>query len=155
MTLRQANYNSHFLVVPALLSARGHRNTTVQFRTLNFHLPREFRFRAAPCSTLEQGSSFVASVGAGSCERYMSGRFLTLRKSKDGLRQARTDLSKRLWGRFAGSSGPRKPMLMWPRFVAAIRAMRAGIWRGKSLSRPSCSPPSTSKSPGATKRRAF
>ena len=52
MTLRQANYNSHFLVVPALLSARGHRNTTVQFRTLNFHLPREFRFRAASCSKL-------------------------------------------------------------------------------------------------------
>ena len=52
MTQREANYYSHFFLDPALLSAREHKNTTVQFRTLNFHLPREFRFRAASCSKL-------------------------------------------------------------------------------------------------------
>ena len=40
MTLRQANYYSHFLFGPFVV-ARGHQTTSVQYRTLNFWAHRE------------------------------------------------------------------------------------------------------------------
>jgi hypothetical protein len=173
-----ANYVRHFLFPPP------HKVKRKPLATAPFgqrHFDERAKFCAASCAVLRTSApryqpdrhhadrgagdehvlhfsvpvSLCVSVGASSCVLSTSERSRTLQKSKDGLRQARTYLSEALWGQCVERSGLRKLTPMWRRFAAAIRAMRAAICPAKSPSPRSCSPPSTSKSPGVRRRRAF
>jgi hypothetical protein len=54
MTLRQANYHSHFFSCPTPSLASGHSNTTFSFPTLKSHERAKILLRAAPCAVPKQ-----------------------------------------------------------------------------------------------------
>lgn len=107
----------------------------------------------ANASQVSSSAFIVVSSGGLSCVLSTSGRSRALQKSKDGFRQARTYLSKALWGRCARCFGPKKRTRMSQLFAAAIRGMRAAICPARSPSPPSCLPPSTSGLPRVHRRR--
>ena len=61
MTLRRANFSSHFLLGPFVV-ARGHQTTSVHYRTLNFRVQRE--------DSAMRRSMFHCGTFAGSARRF-------------------------------------------------------------------------------------